>query len=463
MDWRVVFWFLAAGVVLTTMGTMGKLLQRWWLTTSMLYLALGIGVGPLGIGLLTLNLIDDAKFLEHLTEVAVIISLFGAGIKMRMLPLSKGWVAPLILAFATMLLTVGLTTAIGWLALGLPLGAAVLLGAVLAPTDPVLAAEVQVEHPDDKDRLRLMLTGEAGFNDGTAFPMVVLGVGLVGIYAGEDLHALGAYGWKFFVIDVLWRILGGLAIGYGGGWLVGQGVLWIRKRVPHDIGADEMLTLGFIALIYGAALAAYTYAFLAVFAAAVASRQIELRDNANKSAKDAIAEAEKAEVEHEADAPEHAAAMLARSGTLIAETLEKLVEVTLVVLTGSLITAAVVREPRVLWFVPLMLFVVRPLAVYATLWRCEVTPKQRGMTAWFGLRGIGTLYYLTHAFGFGVADALGADARLLADLCLGTIAASVILHGFSVTPLMHWYQRHRGRAEDVVEEEAQEQVIPAAT
>ena len=105
----------------------------------------------------------------------------------------RHWVAPTILASATMLATVAATAAIGHFALGMPLGLAVLLGAVLAPTDPVLAGDVQLDHPDDTDGLRRTLTGEAGLNDGTAFPMVLLGVGLV----SADYHDLGTYGWRW--------------------------------------------------------------------------------------------------------------------------------------------------------------------------------------------------------------------------------------------------------------------------
>src|ERR671914_1673776 len=126
--------------------------------------------------------------LERLTEFAVIVSLFTAGLKLR-LPLSeKRWRLPLRLASVSMALTVGLIAAVGVLGLGLPLGAAVLLGAVLAPTDAVLASDVRVEHPADRDKLRFSLTGEAGLHDGTAFPFVMLGLGLMG------LHELGPRG-----------------------------------------------------------------------------------------------------------------------------------------------------------------------------------------------------------------------------------------------------------------------------
>ena len=443
MDLSLVLWFVIIGLLLVAVGTVGRLLQRLWLSTSVVYLGIGLLMSPLVLNLLNLDLIRDAKMLEHLTEVAVIISLFGAGMKMRMPLRSREWIGPLILAFLTMIVTVGLTTAIGYWMLGLPLGIAVLLGAVLGPTDPVLAGEVQLEHPDDKDRLRLLLTGEAGFNDGTAFPFVLLAVGLAGIYAGQpDLHPLGNFGWKWIAVDVLWRIVGGVGIGFLLGHWLGKVVIWLRKQVTAGLGADEMLTLGFIALVYGVGLATYTYAFLAVFAAAVASRRLELAGNEEKSAEEAVKEADEAEAEQEADAPEHAEAMLARSGTLVANTMERLVEVLLVVMVGAMLGGIFTRgylPAAGWWFVPLLLLVVRPVSVYATLHCRDVTPVQRAMVAWFGIRGIGTLYYFTHAMNLGLLGVEPLAAKMVADLCLITIAVSVIAHGISVSPLMGWY------------------------
>ncbi len=320
---------------------------------------------------------------------------------------------------------------------------AVLLGAVLAPTDPVLAAEVQVDDPDDKDRLRLMLTGEAGLNDGTAFPFVLLAVGLVGLAVSEPLHPLGAFGWKWVAMDVLWRVTGGVLIGWFGGCWLARFAVWCRRNGKAGPGADEMLSLGLIALVYGVALLLQTYAFLAVFAAAVAFRRLELAENDGKTEQEAVAdahrEADVAREEHEA--PEHAKAILLRDQVEVADALEKLVEVTLVVLVGAMILPRLSWDLTP-WFVAAaMLFLVRPAVVYATAWRCDIKPTQRAMTAWFGIRGIGTLYYLTHALGLGVLDHRPEEARLVADICLATITLSILLHGTTVTPLMKWYAK----------------------
>jgi NhaP-type Na+/H+ or K+/H+ antiporter len=199
----VTFWFLVAGGLFIGTALIGSVVQRLPLTTAMLYLAVGFGLGPAGFGVLRLDPLTDSALLEHISEVAVIVSLFSAGLKLRS-PLSeKRWLLPAQLAFVSMIITVGLIAAAGIVGLGLPAGAAALLGAILAPTDPVLASDVQLEHPRDRDDLRFSLTAEAGLNDGTAFPFVMLGLGLLG------LHEIGAHGWRWVAADVVWAIPGG--------------------------------------------------------------------------------------------------------------------------------------------------------------------------------------------------------------------------------------------------------------
>ncbi|MFN7145618.1 MAG: cation:proton antiporter, partial [Myxococcota bacterium] len=216
-------WYLIAGALFTLMSLGGSLLQRLPLTTACLYLAAGLALGPAATGLVDRDFVRDAALLERLTEVAVLISVFTAGLKLR-LPLShRDWRLPAILATLCMVLTVALVTLVGVLALGLPLGAAVLLGGILAPTDPVLASDVQVAHAQDRDRVRFGLTGEAGLNDGTAFPFVLLGLGLLG------LHDLGTWGWRWLLVDAAWAVTAGLGVGWVAGTAMGHLTLRLRR------------------------------------------------------------------------------------------------------------------------------------------------------------------------------------------------------------------------------------------
>ena len=177
------YWYPLIGVMLLLVVLGSATVKRAPISMSMVYLLLGWGFARMGW--ITLNPAEHGKTLEVLAEIAVIVSLFSAGLKLRKPLRSRLWRLPVILASGSMAITVALVVVCAVLIFSLPIGLAVLLGAILAPTDPVLASDVQVSNPGDTDRLRFALTGEAGLNDGAAFPFVMLGLGLMG------LHELG--------------------------------------------------------------------------------------------------------------------------------------------------------------------------------------------------------------------------------------------------------------------------------
>ena len=219
-------WFVLIGTLLLVRGLTATLLQRLPVTAAIIYLAVGLLVGPSGLNLFHFNPLKESALLESLTEVAVLISLFSAGVKMPGTFTFTRWRSPLLLATVSMTLTVAMVAAFAYYVLGLPLGAGVLLGAILAPTDPVLATDVQIRHPGDRDQLRFTLTCEAGMNDGTAFPFVMLGLGLLG------LHELGDSGSRWLVVEVLWATVGAIAIGVSAGIALAR-VGWVLRREPH--------------------------------------------------------------------------------------------------------------------------------------------------------------------------------------------------------------------------------------
>ena len=423
----------------------GTVLKRLPLTTSLLYLLAGLGLGPWGMNLIRLDPVADAMVLERATEFVVIVSLFTAGLKLRVPPSDPLWRLPLRLASVSMVLTVALVAGVGVWLLGLPLGPSIVLGAVLAPTDPVLASDVQVSHPTDRDRLRFGLTGEAGLNDGTAFPFVMLGLGLTG------LHDVGPAGWKWLAVDVAWAIAGGLAVGALAGTLVARLVLYLRREHKEAVGLDEFLSLGLLALAYGVALLLHTYGFLAAFAAGVALRRVEADDGDGANAgghgaapPDVTAAAAAANPEAATD-PEKAPAYMAQAVLGFNEQLERICEVAVVVLIGGMIAPRYLPRDA-LWFVPMLLLAFRPAAVVAGLYGMRLSRVQRGLVCWFGVRGVGSLYYLTFAVTHGL-DA--GTAERIAALTLTTVAASVLVHGVSVTPLMNLYERLGGRGRTV--------------
>ena len=262
---------MLVGGLLLAMGLTASILKRLPVTSAIIYLAVGLLVGPTVLNLFHFNPLKESALLEVLTEVAVLISLFSAGVKMPVPFSFARWRAPILLATVSMAITVGLVAAFAYYVLALPLGAGVLLGAILAPTDPVLATDVQIRHPGDRDQLRFTLTCEAGMNDGSAFPFVMLGMGLLG------LHDLGDFGLSWVLVDVLWATLAGIAIGVISGVALAR-LGWKLRAKPHEHELmDDFLGLGLIGVVYGLSVLVNAWGFLAVFFAAVALRQTELK------------------------------------------------------------------------------------------------------------------------------------------------------------------------------------------
>ena len=424
---------IIVGTLLIAKTLGGSFITRLPLSAAMVYLAVGIAIGPWGWGLLKLDAIKNTVLLERLTEVALLISLFTSGMKLELPFKDKRWHIPVQLATVSMLLTVAAVTAVGVWFLNLPVGAAVLLGAILAPTDPVLASDVQMADPSDRDRLRFGLTGEGGLNDGTAFPFVMLGLGLLGV------HELGDMLWRWWAVDVLWAVAGGLALGYAMGTVVGRAIIYLRTQRREALGSDEFIALGLIALTYGLALLTLTYGFLAVFAAGLALRRID--DPAAVATQLPKSETSELSAENLRATGTNAPAHMMRQVERFNSQLESFAEVAIVLVVGVLLATVTFRSD-VLWFVPLLFLLIRPVSVVAGLVGTDVKPIQRRLMAWFGIRGIGSLYYLLYAISHGIAVPL---AQQLLSITLAVIVTSVIAHGISVTPLMNRYESRKKR------------------
>ena len=424
-------WFLITGALLIGFALAGTVLKRLPVTPSMFYLAAGAWLGPWGAGLLHVDALDDTATLERLTEVAVIISLFTAGLKLR-LPWSDGrWRIALLLSTVAMLLTITGIAAVAFSA-GMPLPVALLLGAILAPTDPVLASDVQVSHEHDAEPVRFSLTGEAGLNDGTAFPFVMLGLGLMGA------HDLGAFGWRWWTVDLMWAIVAGLGVGAACGAGVARLVIYLRRVHKEAVGLDEFLALGLIAVSYGIALLAGGYGFLAVFAAGLSVRRVE-REHAGVTPSKEVRQAGLSQEEQATNAAT-APAYMANAVLSFNEQLERLGELAAVVVVGAML-ARIENVGPGLGLALVLFVVIRPLSTTLTLVRTPLTFTQRLFIAWFGVRGVGSIYYLAFVLSHGVDAPL---ARQLVDLTMVVVALSIVLHGVSVTPLMRMYSARRG-------------------
>ena len=411
-------WYLIVGSLLLLMVLLQSAIRRLPVSPAIIYLLIGIGLGPELLGLIEFDPAQRSAMLEVVAELAVSISLFSVGLKIRLGLGDPAWRLALRLAVGSMLLTIIGMSAVGVLLLGLPLGAAILIAAILAPTDPVLASEVQLRGTADRDRVRFGLTAEGGLNDGMAFPFVMLGLGLLGLH---ELDGGASWLWA----DVLWAIPVGLVSGWACGHLMGRVVLFLR-RGPATAGLDEFLGLGLIALSYGFALALHSYAFLAVFAAGLGVRR--------------TAGPEKADDTSDRTAQESAVAERSTRALLsFNQQLENIVEVGIVLVLGAMLRFSQFT-PALAGLAALLFLVVRPGSVYLGLTGAGVPAMQARLLAWFGIRGIGSLYYLVYAVNHGLPPALAAQ---LADLVVPVIAASIVVHGVSATPLMEYYHRKR--------------------
>lgn len=398
------------GAVLLAMALAEPAVRRLPLSPALVYLCAGwlaatLATPPLPL----LDLSRHAGVLRVLSEVAVLVSLFAIGLKVRLPATWRAWRVPVLLATSSMLWSVALAWAVAWLLLPIDPALALLLAAILAPTDPVLASEVQLRDEHDRDRLRLSLSTEGALNDGTAFPLVMLALGLLG------LHELGTGGRDWVLEDLIWSPLAGIVLGVTCGRTVGWAMLR-RLRERADAEWDELLYLGTIALTYGLALSLDASAFFAVFCAgATLLRQ------------------------HPAAGTEPEARLLGRQLHAFGARCERLVEVLMVLVIGAAMTR-VWWSAEVVAFALAMVLIVRPLAVVLGVPAASMPPAQRRLTAWFGIRGVGSLFYLFMALQAGVE---GGPARMLASACLVSLAMSITLHGVSATPLMTRYQGRR--------------------
>ncbi len=373
------------------------------LSFSLIYLIVGIFLGPYGVNLIQLR--PNAEFLERLTEFVVIVSLFSCGLKMnRYLNLWK-WRSTIRLIGFLMPISIFAIAAIGHFILKMEWGPAVLLGAILAPTDPVLASEVQLSDVEDKDELRFGLTSEGGLNDALAFPFVYFGIHW--LQKGNDWQS-----WfkSWVAVDLIWAIAVGIVMGI----IVPKAVVLIDKRLQKWRKADELMedfvAISIILLTYSLTEIVNGYGFLAVFVAGIV---------AQRSYHD----------------PEKRHSQLE-----FTERIEKLMEVGTILLLGSLLRLPQIQQFGVvaLWVAGLLIFVIRPVGAWISTIGAGYTSTTRYLFGWFGIRGVGSLYYLCYAFGEGLKDELGEQIAWITYI---TIAISVILHGISATPLMNWYEK----------------------
>jgi sodium/hydrogen antiporter len=437
-------WMAVSGALLLFMALSSAYLRRLPVTTSAIYLALGLAVSPIGFDLVRIDIVESKVWFEHLTEIAVIISLFVGGLKLRLSFKDAAWTAAYRLAAPVMLASIIGVAAFTHYAFGFEWAIAILLGAMLAPTDPVLASMVSVNDAADNDRMRYGLSGEAGFNDGAAFPFVVFAL----LWAEND--NIGSWIGDWALYRLILAVPAGIIFGYFLGKNVGRLAIWLRSRHQETDAPNDFLALALIALAYVGAETVGAWGFLAVFTAGVGFRRAETKTaNENpapekNNKQEQIKDSDSTPAEHllgnkveeeEMKHPTKAAGLVVSEILSFGDTAERLLEALLVVLVG--ICLAIYWDWRAVPLALAFFFVIRPLAAQIFLLKTPTGNVQRLILGWFGIRGIGSLYYLSYALNHGlnknISDSVG--------ITLSVVALSILIHGISTQPILNLYER----------------------
>lgn len=402
-DWSAYFhpeqydlWLVYIAVVVMAAALLPPVLKKRRVTAPIVYLLFGMVLCFLLPAGKEPNLLKEMWWVKRLSEMVVIIALTSAGLKLNK-PFAKAtWTHSKRLLGIAMPVTMLVTFALGYWVFGFALATAALLAAAIAPTDPVLAAEVQTSPPgnDDTSPTRVALTTEAGVNDGLAFPFTYLAIGIA-VFGESDWEWL----WSWFLLDFVYKIAAGFVIGWVIGWLLNKAILAFPPEEFEASVTTGILAVTLTLLPYGAAELASGYGFVAVFVAACVFRNLESQHSYQR------------QLHH------------------FAEEMEGILVAVIFVLLGIYACNGLIDDLK--WshvlFAGILIFAARPLAGYLSLAGAKLHPKQRFTMSFFGIRGIGSLYYLSYALyqqEFPQADAAFA-------LVVFTIIASVVIHGLS--------------------------------
>lgn len=391
-----------------------------WIPTAFRRLPLSLPIFCIVIGMLVgqtifnpiaqLDSFNSRLVIERMTEFTVIVALMGAGLKIDRRVGLRSWALTwrllgLVMPLGIVVIALGAT----WI-LGLGAASAILLAACLAPTDPVLASDVQVGPPETgtEDEVRFALTSEAGLNDGLSFPFVYLAIAIALAPEEPDWFS------HWLLFDVVWRLLAGIAMGWIIGKLLGLATFRLPKEAALVRTGDGFVALGITCIAYSLTELVHGYGFLAVFVAALSFRSIERHHEFHKELHD------------------------------FSEQIERLLMMVLLVCFGAAVSVGQLIDEldwRLVSFALFVLLIVRPVFGWVCL--PSILPKgERAAIAIFGIRGLGSIYYL--AFATGAADFEGVGT-LWSSVAL-IVLISIVTHGLTVTPAMRWLDRQRRTA-----------------
>ena len=395
---------LFAGLALyVAIGALSHEHERAW-SAAAIYLGLGLlaAVGLHVLGIDPLDPVRHAQFIERITELAIILAVFTAGLSVERLVDGRQWRSIAVLLFVVMPATIALVAVFATQAMGLSLAAGILLGAILAPTDPVLAGDIGLGPPGENEGKakdpHFSLHTEAGLNDGLAAPFV-----LAGVLIAEE----GGSGWvgDWLLADVLYALGVATVIGALAGYAIAAAHVRLRDRdlLSHDF--DAFVALASVLLVYGAVELIGALGFVAVFWAGFTFRRYEFEHEVNRRVHDG------------------------------ADEYSKLLELAVLLLLGSLVTWKGLGVPGVAgWLLaPLLVLVIRPGLVMALSAGSLLGRRQRLFLAWFGVRGVAALFYAAFVVHSGALSR--AESTTVFWTAVVVVAVSVLVHGVSASPL----------------------------
>ncbi|NHN49777.1 sodium:proton antiporter [Halostella sp. JP-L12] len=388
-----------------------KLLSDKPMSFPLLYIAFGAVAFSLPIGMPTIDPVGSAELTERLTELVVIIALMGAGLKLDRPFDWRAWMSAWRLLGITMVITIFVTAVIGWWFLGMLPALAILFGAVIAPTDPVLAADVQVGEPQaDQDeeidperqegQIRFALTSEAGLNDGLAFPFTYAAILAA---AGPGVLAVDWLG-EWLAFYVVYKIVVGVIMGY----VIGKVVAWLVFGAPSTTTLARVMegseALAATLLSYGLTEIVEGYGFIAVFVTALVLRHYEWTHDYHETLHDFAVVVERLLM---------AAVLILFGGALVSGLLAPLS------MAGAIVAVVLV-------------LVVRPVAGLIGMLGSSADWSERAVISFFGIRGIGSFYYLAYALN---SARFGAHEEIWA-IVAAIVLFSAVLHGVLANPVM---------------------------
>jgi len=402
------------GIASLAMAWMPLLTEKTKISYAILYVIFGILLYLLLPSLPIASPIEYQNFTLHFTELVVIVSIMGTGLKIDEPFSLKTWLVPFRLITITMLLSIALVAFVSWYFFNLNIPSAILLGAVLAPTDPVLASDVQVGPPldNEKDNTKFTLTAEAGMNDGIAFPFtwLALAIAVPSISLQEKLI-------DWILMDLLFRVAMGIFIGYSMGKLLAYLVFYLPENKNFIVIRDGFVGIAATLTVYGITEMLHGYGFIAIFVTAITLRNAEMGHKYHKKLHN------------------------------FTDQIEKILVAIALILLGGTVVSGILKPLTFHWmlFGLLFIFIIRPLTALISMIGSPYHRNEKFAISFFGIRGIGSFFYLS----FALKETKFDNGAELWAVVAFIVLASIFIHGISATTVINRLSGKYPHIEDI--------------